>query len=68
MKSIKVFILATIAVCVMFYAGITRSSTNHASGPFLIFVSVCTAIGLTIDIVNHVRARIRKNNIRKLGF
>lgn len=67
-KSIKVFGLAIVAIGVMIYMGVSGISVNHSSGPFFIFVGTCTAIGLTLDIINHIKARIRRNNIRKLGF
>jgi hypothetical protein len=39
---------------------------NRDLGMFFVFVGGCTAIGLLFDLVNHVKARIRKNNVRKL--
>jgi hypothetical protein len=66
MKNFKIFSLALLAVAAVFFTGVQQLSRNQSGGQFFIFVGACTAVGLTIDIVNHIRERIRKNNVRKL--
>ena len=68
MKNITIFKLAIVAVIVMLYMGISGILQNESLGPFFTFIGVCTAIGLGIDISGHIRHKIRKNNLRKLGF
>jgi hypothetical protein len=68
MKNITVFILAIIAVITMLYMGINGIYENKSFGPFFAFVGFCTSIGLLIDIIAHFKERIRRGNIRKLGF
>lgn len=67
MKNLTVLFLAIIAVCVMLYAGIQAISNNYSYGPFMTFIGLCTAVGLSIDLFNHIQVRIRKSNVRKLG-
>jgi hypothetical protein len=67
MKNILLFGLAATAVMLMLYAGLQGLLKNHAYGSFLMFVGAVTTIGLGIDLVNHLKLRIRKGNIRKLG-
>ncbi|MGC3945833.1 MAG: hypothetical protein QM762_15140 [Chryseolinea sp.] len=64
----KNLILATLAVILVIYLGYLGMQHKHSIGPFLMFVGVCTSIGLAIDINNAVRERIRKANLRKLGI
>ncbi len=66
MKNIKVYSLAFLGVVAMFYMGADGVAQNLSFGPFFIFVGACTTIGLAIDIVYHVKALIRKRNVRKL--
>jgi hypothetical protein len=67
MKNLTVLFLAIIAVCVMLYAGIQAIVNNYSYGPFMTFIGLCTAVGLSIDLFNHIQLRIRKSNVRKLG-
>lgn len=66
MRSFKIFSLALLAVAAVFFIGVQQLSRNVSGGTFFVFVGACTAVGLTIDIVNHIRERIRRNNVRKL--
>lgn len=66
MRSLKIFSLALLAVAAVFFTGVQQLSRNQSGGTFFIFVGACTAVGLTIDIVNHIRERIRRSNVRKL--
>jgi site-specific recombinase len=66
MHSIKVFGLSILAIAIIILMGIQQLPVNHDLGMFFVFVGGCTAIGLTLDLVNHVKERIRKNNLRKL--
>jgi hypothetical protein len=63
--------LAITAIIVMIYLGFDGMQNQSISGPFFMFIGICTAIGFTLDIFNMVRTRIRKANIeanvRKLG-
>jgi hypothetical protein len=67
----KQITLAITAIVFMIYLGLAGMETQSSSGPFFMFIGVCTAIGLTLDIVIAVRERIRKANVqatlRKLG-
>ena len=67
MKNLTVLFLAVIAVSVMLYAGIQAIANNYSYGPFMTFIGFCTAVGLSIDLFNHIQLRIRKGNVRKLG-
>ena len=64
----KQLILAALAVILMITLGIEGMRNHLAMGPFFIFVGSCTSIGLTLDIINVVRERIRKSNLRKFGI
>jgi hypothetical protein len=66
MRNIKIFCLSFLAVGMMILIGMMQMSNNETGGIFFIFVGTCTLLGLAIDMVNHVKERIRKNNIRKL--
>jgi hypothetical protein len=67
MKKLTVVFLAIILVAVMTFAGINGLMNDHATGPLFIFLAVCTATGLSIDINRLVKDHIRKNNVRKFG-
>lgn len=67
MKNLTLLALAFLMVIVLLFAGVNGLLNDYSYGPFLTFVGGCTAIGLSIDVVNHVKLRIRKSNIRKLG-
>jgi hypothetical protein len=67
MKNILLFGLAAAAVMLMLYAGLQGLLNDHSYGSFFMFVGATTTIGLGIDLVNHLKLRIRKSNIRKLG-
>ena len=67
MKNLTVLCLAIIAVVLMLIAGYDGMSKNYSYGPFITFIGVCTAIGVAIDLFNHIQIRIRKSNVRKLG-
>jgi hypothetical protein len=62
----KKLTIALLAVILMIILGFIGMESKSASGPFFMFVGTCTAIGLTLDIFNVVRERIRKANLRKL--
>ncbi|HYF69848.1 MAG TPA: hypothetical protein VD884_17015 [Ohtaekwangia sp.] len=64
----KKLTLALIAVAFMIYLGFLGMESKSSSGPFFMFVGVCTSIGLTLDIANVIRERIRKANLKKLGI
>ena len=67
MKHLTVLSLAIVAVIVMLYAGFDALSKNYAYGPFMTFIGACTAVGVAIDLFNHIQLRIKKSNVRKLG-
>ena len=67
MKNLTVLSLAVVAVITMLYAGFDAMTRNYAYGPFLIFIGVCTGIGVGIDFYNHVLTMIKKSRIGKLG-
>jgi hypothetical protein len=67
MKNLTVLLLASIAVVVMIYAGVNAISNDYAYGPFMTFIGMCTAVGLSIDLFNHIQVRLKKSNVRKLG-
>ena len=62
-----VLTLAIVAVIVMLYAGVDGMMRHYSYGPFVTFIGVCTALGVGIDLFNHIQLRLRKNNVRKLG-
>lgn len=68
MKQIAVAILA---IVLMIYLGFSGMQAQSTSGPFFMFIGVCTAIGFSLDVVLALRNKIRKaniqNNLRKLG-
>ena len=66
MRNTKIFCLSFLAVGMMILIGMMQMSNHEAGGIFFVFVGSCTMLGLAIDVANHVKERIRKNNIRKL--
>jgi hypothetical protein len=67
MKNFTVVGLALILVAVMLCAGVNGVMRGHTYGPFFIFLAVCTATGLSLDITRLIKERIRKSNVRKFG-
>jgi hypothetical protein len=67
MKNLTLLALVIVAVAVMLFAGVNGIMRDHSYGPFFVFVAVCTAAGLSLDITKMIRERIRKANLRKLG-
>jgi len=67
MKKIFVLIAAVFVVVLMIYAGLQALMQELSYGPFITFIGICTAVGLGIDIYNHVQLLLRKGNVRKLG-
>lgn len=63
----KNILLALLGVVFMIYLGVNGMTNKYATGPFFLFVGVCTAIGLSLDIANVIRQKIRKANLKKLG-
>jgi len=61
------FSLALLTVILMLYAGLKGIIHDYSYGFFFTFIGSLTAIGLILDIANHLRNLIRKNNVRKLG-
>jgi hypothetical protein len=66
MKNYKYLSLAILAVVVMLYAGIDGIINQYSYGPFVTFVGGCTAVGVAIDLIQHVQLSLRKSNVRKL--
>jgi hypothetical protein len=64
----KQILLAITGIVALIYMGYYGMESQSQSGPFFMFIGICTAIGLTLDIVILVRQRIRKMNLRKLGI
>lgn len=67
MRNFFLLSLALLAVIATLYAGLNGLMRDHSYGFFFIFIGGLTTIGLGIDVVNHLKEHIRKNNIRKLG-
>lgn len=67
MKNILSLGLALLAVTVMLYAGVNGVVNEHSYGFFFIFIGGITTIGLGMDVVNHLKIRIKKGAVRKLG-
>jgi hypothetical protein len=67
MKNFLLFGLAVLAVMLMLFAGLQGILNDHSYGSVFTFIGAITTIGLGIDVVNHLKIRIRKSNIRKLG-
>ena len=64
----KKILLAFTAISVLIYLGYLGMQSHSSSGPFFMFIGVCTSIGFVLDITNIVRQWVRKNNLRKLGI
>jgi hypothetical protein len=67
MKNLTTLILAFVLVGVMLYAGVNGILREHSYGPFFVFLAICTATGLALDVTRLVKQRIRKSNIRRFG-
>jgi hypothetical protein len=67
MKHFLLLALALVGVIILLYAGLNGLTKDHSYGFFFIFIGSLTTIGLGIDVTNHLKIRIRKNNVRKLG-
>lgn len=67
MKNFALLSLALLAVIIMMYAGVEGLLKNHSYGSVFTFIGALTTIGLGIDVVTHLKIRIRKNNVGKLG-
>lgn len=67
MKNLTMLFLVVVLIIVLTYAGINGIMHDHATGPLFIFLAVCTATGLTIDLNRFVKERVRRNNIKKFG-
>ena len=63
----KNIILAILLVVLLLVLGFHGMEIKSMSGPFFMFVGVCTSIGLVLDIIIMIKARIRKSRISKLG-
>jgi len=66
MQSVKVFGLSIVAVVIIIVMGLQQLPINQHLGLFFVFVGGCTSIGILLDLITHIKGRIRKNNIRKL--
>jgi|EndMetStandDraft_4_1072995.scaffolds.fasta_scaffold417562_2 hypothetical protein len=67
MKNLTALALAFVLVGVLLYAGINGVMRDHSYGSFFIFLGLCTATGLSLDVSKLVKERVRKANARKLG-
>jgi len=67
-RTILVFMLSFTAIAVLLYMGIDGMLRNSPNGAFFTFIGAAAAIGFAIDVVLHVRARLRRNTLRKLGL
>lgn len=67
MKNAFRLALALIGVMVILYTGLNGIEHNYSYGLFLTFVGGFTTVGLGLDVVNHLKIRIRRGNVRKLG-
>ncbi len=66
MKNLSVLGLAFVLVGVMFFAGVNGMMREHAYGPFFIFLGICTAAGLSLDVSRLLREYVKRSNVRKL--
>ena len=66
-KTLLTLSLAFLAVTALLYAGLDGLNHDHDYGFFFTFIGAITTIGLGLDVVNHLRLHIRKENVRKLG-
>ncbi len=55
MRSLKIFESRSARRSSRVFTGVQQLSRNQSGGTFFVFVGACTAVGLTIDIVNHIR-------------
>jgi hypothetical protein len=67
MKNFTVLGLVIVLVGVLLYAGMNGIQRDHSYGPFFIFLAVCTAAGLSLDVRKLVKERIRRSNAKKFG-
>jgi hypothetical protein len=67
MKNITALALAFVLVGVLLYAGVNGIVRDHSYGSFFIFLGLCTATGLSLDISKLMKERVRKANARKYG-
>lgn len=65
-KRLTLIMLMIVLVAVLLFAGVNGIMNDHSSGPLFIFVGMCTAAGLSLDISKMIKDRIRKSNLRKL--
>lgn len=63
----KKITLALLAVVFMIYLGYYGMTNHSSSGPFFMFIGICTAIGLTVDIIILIKEKMRRSRISKLG-
>lgn len=63
----KKILLALLVVVLLLNLGFYGMEMKSTSGPFFMFIGVCTAIGLTLDIIIMIREKIRRSKISKLG-
>lgn len=64
---LTVLMLAIVLVAVMAVAGIDGMIRGTSFGPFFLFVAVCTAAGLSLDLTKFIKERLRQSHIRKFG-
>jgi hypothetical protein len=64
----KQILLAIAGISILVYLGYDGMQNQTASGPFFMFIGICTMIGFTLDLVNIARQWVRKSNLRKLGI
>lgn len=67
-RTIFVFMLSFTAIAVLLYMGIDGMLRNSPNGAFFTFIGAAAGIGFAIDVVLHIRSRIRRNTLRKLGL
>jgi len=67
-RTTLVFVLAFTAIAVLLYMGIDGMLRHSSTGAFFTFIGTAAGIGFGIDLVLHVRSRIRRNTLRKLGL
>jgi hypothetical protein len=66
-KNLLLLGLALLAVFTLLYVGVNGLSRDHTYGFFFTFVGAITTIGLGLDVMNHLKIRIRNSSVRKLG-
>lgn len=67
MRGYLMLSLALLTVVAMIYAGWNGIQHNYSYGFFFVFVGVFTTVGLALDVINHLRTQIRRDQVRKLG-